>query len=545
MAPTRSCCTRRHRDAACQPRSRQRAVQQQSPPPLPHVVAASSCGPNLDGHLMRVLAGDASSLDALTGHCISHGWKLPPPARREGGLWMLDPDRIATLPPPPTSSPEYGQLWFEQMFDYQLGERRLPHIDCSARPAGSPLPARSLELVRAGMCCVLERPRLWPAAEEKWGSAAYLRRELKDVKCNVLSSPAASRRFSYWFDSSAFSDRVQAGYKAKPVVTSLDMSVDSFLDASKKRPAHTDANLLYLQQSLLITPNDRPGLMPCAGLGEGMRRDIEQGIDGSALRALAEAGGFGPWQRCQLFVGGAAAEGARSILHFDQYDNLFVQIKGSKTFRIYDPQQTPALYPYPIHHPLDTRSQVDLERPDHAAFPRLATATGVTITLRPGQLLFLPAYWWHEVLTDPIDADSRSGQPLTVSVNFWFAATARLLSPTRPLVPSMHCELARQLEYLISDCLHDRAHHVPRFFASLLAALEAGRSTSAIRDVHSALLRQRPDDVAAAEWTGLFQFVVWKLAMLVGPRAMVSFVHDLCHPSRFEQLRIETEHRGK
>ena len=83
------------------------------------------------------------------------------------------------------------------------------------------------------------------------------------------------------------------------------------------------------------------------------------------------------------------------------------------------------------------------------------------------------------------------------------------------------------------------------YLCTTLNAAEAGRSTCAIREVHSALLRQRPDDVAAAEWTGLFEFVVWKLAMLVGPRAMGSFVHDLCHPSRFEQLRIETEHRGK
>ena len=43
------------------------------------------------------------------------------------------------------------------------------------------------------------------------------------------------------------------------------------------------------------------------------------------LQKLAEAGRFGPWQRCQLFVGTAAAGGARTNLHFDQYDNLLFQ----------------------------------------------------------------------------------------------------------------------------------------------------------------------------------------------------------------------------
>ena len=127
----------------------------------------------------------------------------------------------------------------------------------------------------------------------------------------------------------------------------------------------------------------------------------------------------------------------------------------------------------------------------------------MTITLRPGQLLFLPAYWWHEVITEPLETadDATAGarglppssteQPLTVSVNFWFAATARLLAPTAPLVPSMQCELARQLEYLISDCLRDKAHHVPAFLAGLHGALEVasvggrgrGEGTMRILDV--------------------------------------------------------------
>ena len=53
-----------------------------------------------------------------------------------------------------------------------------------------------------------------------------------------------------------------------------------------------------------------------------------QHINTELLQLLSQAGGFGPWQRCQLFVGAEAAAGARSILHFDQYDNLFLQVFG-------------------------------------------------------------------------------------------------------------------------------------------------------------------------------------------------------------------------
>ncbi|EOD24962.1 hypothetical protein EMIHUDRAFT_443728 [Emiliania huxleyi CCMP1516] len=273
-----------------------------------------------------------------------------------------------------------------------------------------------------------------------------------------------------------------------------------------------------------------------------MRRDIGSGIDLQAVRALAEAGGFGPWQRCQLFVGGASAAGARSILHFDQYDNLFVQISGWKRFRVYDPQQTRCLYPFPIHHPLDTRAQVDLEAPDLAAFPRLSEAVCSEVLLGPGQALFLPAYWWHEVVTEPHDG-------LTVSANFWFAAVYRLLTPTRPLVPSMQCELARQLEYLVSDCLSDRARLVPAFFSALRAAVEAVHAAADARSAAAdaaradaaaseALHARRPAGVVPQEWQGLFEYVVRQLGSLVGHGSVLRFCLDLLDGGRFARLTL-------
>ena len=46
-------------------------------------------------------------------------------------------------------------------------------------------------------------------------------------------------------------------------------------------------------------------------------------------------------------------------------------------------------------------SQVDLCAPCNTSFPRLARAVGSVVTLAPGDVLFLPAYWWHEVITEP------------------------------------------------------------------------------------------------------------------------------------------------
>ena len=57
---------------------------------------------------------------------------------------------------------------------------------------------------------------------------------------------------------------------------------------------------------------------------------------------------FGAPSRCQLFVGGRAAGGARTVMHFDQYDNIFMQLAGRKTFLLFDPLQTGRLAPYPV-----------------------------------------------------------------------------------------------------------------------------------------------------------------------------------------------------
>ena len=130
---------------------------------------------------------------------------------------------------------------------------------------------------------------------------------------------------------------MQAGYRAAPLVTSATVGIDQFLaeavgSGREGSGRERSGRCPYLQQSLLMAGADG-ALHPCPGLGDGMRRDAAEGIDLPSLRALAAAGGFGPWQRCQLFVGGDATAGARSILHFDQYDNLFVQVEGPRTSR--------------------------------------------------------------------------------------------------------------------------------------------------------------------------------------------------------------------
>ena len=52
------------------------------------------------------------------------------------------------------------------------------------------------------------------------------------------------------------------------------------------------------------------------------------------------------------------------------------------------------MYPYPVHHPYDTYSMVDLEKPDLGQWPHNSHVKGLCCILKPGDVLYLPAYWY-------------------------------------------------------------------------------------------------------------------------------------------------------
>ncbi len=51
------------------------------------------------------------------------------------------------------------------------------------------------------------------------------------------------------------------------------------------------------------------------------------------------------------------------------------------------------MYPYPVHHPYDRYSMVDLDRVDADEWPRFGGVRGSVCILEPGDLLFVPQFW--------------------------------------------------------------------------------------------------------------------------------------------------------
>jgi mannose-6-phosphate isomerase-like protein (cupin superfamily) len=110
-------------------------------------------------------------------------------------------------------------------------------------------------------------------------------------------------------------------------------------------------------------------------------------------------------------------------LHHDFNDNLYVVAEGRKHFTLFPPEQAPNLYPrgqllgveangiirYASLSGMPHLSQVDIQSPDRVRFPAYAAAeaTRMDVDIEAGDMLFLPAGWFHQV--------SSSGRHVAVS----------------------------------------------------------------------------------------------------------------------------------
>jgi lysine-specific demethylase 8 len=104
-----------------------------------------------------------------------------------------------------------------------------------------------------------------------------------------------------------------------------------------------------------------------------------------------------------------APAGHLTPLHYDAYDNFLNQIIGRKKVTLFSPSDKEYLYSPPAGGVGDPAS-VNLFEPDYEQFPHFRQATPIEFILEPGDTLYQPAGWSHQI--ESLD--------LTVSVNFFF-----------------------------------------------------------------------------------------------------------------------------
>jgi hypothetical protein len=88
-------------------------------------------------------------------------------------------------------------------------------------------------------------------------------------------------------------------------------------------------------------------------------------------------------------------EGTFTPLHHDLTNNLLVQLVGRKHVVLASPAETPKLYNH-IHVFSEVGNLTD-PKLDLSAYPRLKELRTLDIVLEPGEALFVPIGWWHQV----------------------------------------------------------------------------------------------------------------------------------------------------
>lgn len=111
---------------------------------------------------------------------------------------------------------------------------------------------------------------------------------------------------------------------------------------------------------------------------------------------------------------------ARTVtpLHCDYDDNIFAQLWGRKRIFLAPPHHDAFLYTREAN-PLLFGSPVDPEAPDFDAYPLARQAALVEFIVEPGDMLYVPAGWYHQVRALSFSLSSNRwarGQPLALGV---------------------------------------------------------------------------------------------------------------------------------
>jgi hypothetical protein len=166
-------------------------------------------------------------------------------------------------------------------------------------------------------------------------------------------------------------------------------------------------------------------------------------------------------------------------VHFDEYHNIACVLRGRRRFTLFPPEQVGNLYIGPLEFAPTGAAigLVPLDRADDPRYPRLRTAlaSAQMAELEPGDAIYIPPMWWHQV---------ESLHALNALVNYWWRfVRSDGYAPRTALGGLMHAILAWRslppaekrawkglLEHYVFSA-EDPAAHIPPERRGMLGAL--------------------------------------------------------------------------
>ena len=133
----------------------------------------------------------------------------------------------------------------------------------------------------------------------------------------------------------------------------------------------------------------------------------------------------------RLWIGNAS----NVSCHYDSTDNIACVVAGRRRFTLYPPDTIGDLYVGPIDNTMAGQpvSMAAAAQPGDPRFPRFAAAQkrALTVDLAPGDALYLPKLWWHQV---------EATGPFNALVNYWWDGFAS--GPDNPQIAMMLAMIA-------------------------------------------------------------------------------------------------------
>jgi hypothetical protein len=103
--------------------------------------------------------------------------------------------------------------------------------------------------------------------------------------------------------------------------------------------------------------------------------------------------------------------GNTAITHFDASRNFIVILGGERRYILSHPRNCPHLALYPRSHPSARHSRLNWSNPNLTEAPEFALAKGNEVVLQAGDVLYLPTYWFHYIVSLDLNwqCNARSG----------------------------------------------------------------------------------------------------------------------------------------
>lgn len=114
-------------------------------------------------------------------------------------------------------------------------------------------------------------------------------------------------------------------------------------------------------------------------------------------------------------VGAWIGNRTTALAHHDMSHNVACVAVGRRRFTLFPPEQVENLYPGPLEPTPGGQvvTMTDINAPDFTRFPKLreALAAAQVAEMEPGDALFYPALWWHQV---------EALESFNVMINYWW-----------------------------------------------------------------------------------------------------------------------------